>query len=127
MRVTLHIPASRSALTAALEGLTQLNEVLIGRASLSGRSLPLLYESGIRYVPEVAGAGEKWQTIDQMLRTLRGDCEDLASARAAELRSQGIDARAIVLRSGPRTFHAVVLWPDGLIEDPSKKLGMRKL
>jgi hypothetical protein len=76
------------------------------------------------------------------------DCEDLAGHRAAELRClplwlcpeselvavaealaagelKGIDANAVCIRSGPRVYHAVVEWPDGTIEDPSRKLGMK--
>lgn len=76
------------------------------------------------------------------------DCEDLAGHRAAELRCmplwlceldelpdvaaalaagdiEGIPARAVCIRSGKRVYHAVVQWPDGTIEDPSRKLGMR--
>jgi hypothetical protein len=126
MRIVLNVPASRSTLTAALEGLTGVNRVLLERARNEGRSLPLLYESGIRYEPELAGSGEDWQTYEQLLRSLRGDCEDLSCARAAELQLDGVPARAIVLRSGPRQFHAVVLRDGNVIEDPSKRLGMRK-
>jgi hypothetical protein len=37
----------------------------------------------------------------------------------------GIPARATAVRTGPKTFHAVVLLPDGTYEDPSKRLGMK--
>lgn len=86
--------------------------------------MPALYESGVRYVPEPAGM-EKWLTYDQVLRAGKGDCEDLAAARAAELHRVGIKAWPIVIRTGRKRFHAVVRWPDGRIEDPSKILGMR--
>lgn len=76
------------------------------------------------------------------------DCEDLAGHRAAELRCyplylcsdddlpdvaaalaagdiEGIAANAVCVRTGAKVYHAVVQWPDGTIEDPSRKLGMR--
>jgi hypothetical protein len=76
------------------------------------------------------------------------DCEDLAGHRAAELRClplwlcaeqelpdvaaalasgelAGIPARAVCIRTGKRVYHAVVKWPDGSIEDPSRRLGMK--
>jgi hypothetical protein len=53
-----------------------------------------------------------------------GDCEDLATWRAAELRAVGEPARVIVYRSAPSVLHAVVRRGDGRIEDPSRRLGM---
>jgi len=87
--------------------------------------MPPLYESGVRYKRESIGS-ENWQTVRQLYRAGIGDCEDLAAARAAELRMEGIPARAIAIRTGPRKYHAVVRWPDGAIEDPSRLLGMGK-
>ena len=86
--------------------------------------MPSLYESGVRYVPEPVGM-EKWLTYDQVLRAGIGDCEDLAAARSAELIRVGIMAWPEVIRTGRKRFHAVVRYPDGRIEDPSKILGMR--
>lgn len=82
------------------------------------------------------------------------DCEDLAGHRAAEARVGGLlaalrasprlltsmplerlfrltldgwfyPARAICVRTGRKTYHAVVEHPDGRIEDPSRALGMK--
>jgi len=55
-----------------------------------------------------------------------GDCDDLAPCHAASLRASGEDpgATAIVKRSGPKTWHAVVKRSDGSIDDPSRRAGM---
>lgn len=82
------------------------------------------------------------------------DCEDLACHRAAELRVGAVlaaamqhppdvqrrdirsvakvpqmafqfyPARAVCIRTGRRTYHAIVEHPDGHKEDPSRALGM---
>lgn len=130
MNACFSVPASAKALTAALEGLTALNYVLLARL---GRDLPPLYESGVRYRPERGGlltggpTRERWQNILELYEKKHGDCEDLACALAAEYRyHDGIPAQAVVYRSGRRRFHAVVRLPDGEIEDPSKALGMKR-
>lgn len=86
------------------------------------RPLPPLYRSGVRYRQE--RGTEDWNTAPVVLKRGYGDCEDLAAWRAAELRVMGIPAHGIVKRTGPKMFHALVLWPDGRVEDPSKILGM---
>lgn len=121
MRISLNIPASKATLTAALKGLTAVNVVYLTR----NRNTPTLYKSGVRYRREPRGR-ENWLTIPQGLRARVLDCEDLSAWRAAELQCLGIDAQAVVIRSGPKTFHALVRLPDGSYEDPSVKLGMKK-
>lgn len=120
MKASFDVPASRATLTAALTGLTAVNVVLLQRKP----NAPKLYASGVRYRAEPKGR-EKWLTIPKVLSRGHGDCEDLAAWRAAELQRAGIAARVVVIRSGPKTFHAVVRWPGGRIEDPSRKLGMK--
>src|SRR5262245_53395466 len=112
------IPARAEAFSAALEGLTRLNESLMHR-----ERVPPLYQAGVVYKDEPRDvwrhaldvAGEKW-----------GDCEDLAAYRAAELRVSGEDpgAAVTVYQSGPNRYHAVVGRGDGTMEDPSRVLGM---
>lgn len=120
MRVGWTVPASAATLTAALQGLTALDYVLLGRGSY-----PQLYRSGVRYQRERLGGPEDWQNVAEIFRRGTADCEDLAAARAAELRRLGVPARAVVIRVGPRQFHAVVDRGDGSYEDPSRRLGMR--
>ncbi len=121
MLVTINVPASRACLTAMLEGLTVLDMVLMERAG----GLPSLYSSGVRYLREPTGR-ERWLNADELLAIGVGDCEDLGAYRAAELRRQGIAARAVAIRTGRKKFHTVVLLPDKTFEDPSVRLGMKK-
>ena len=57
-------------------------------------------------------------------RTGKGDCEDLAAAKVAEYRERGIPANIRLTRRG-RIWHVTVRLPNGMTEDPSKRLGMR--
>lgn len=104
-----------------LEGLTVLDMVLMERAG----GLPSLYSSGVRYRPEPSGR-ERWLNAAELLAVGVGDCEDLGAYRAAELRRQGVAARAVAIRTGRKKFHTVVLLPDKTFEDPSVRLGMKK-
>lgn len=119
MRITLDIPATVDALEGALEGLVCANVALLSRSQL-----PPLYRSGVRYQRERRGL-ERWQTCEQTFAAERGDCEDLACWRAAELRAAGeLAARAVVTRTGAHLWHVRVLRASGAIEDPSRMLGM---
>ena len=122
--VTLSLPATEACISALLEGLTQLNQVIrrSEKLSISG-AMPLLYQSGVRYKREPIGA-EEWQPVDKLFANKAGDCEDLAAARAAELRELGKSAQAVCVRRG-RGFYCVVI-ANGEVEDPSKKIGMGK-
>lgn len=51
---------------------------------------------------------ERWQTIENLRRTRKGDCEDLAAAVAAEIAEAGIQARPVIYRVRPGLAHAVV-------------------
>lgn len=110
-------------LQAALDALTTLNRAVRTRAARAGHPFAPLYEAGIRYqreTPRVGGAVEDWKTIDRLYASREGDCEDLACALASEIPG----ARAIPRRSSAG-WHIVVRLPDGTIDDPSRRLGMR--
>ena len=115
LRFELGAPNS-SQYAIALAALTALDEQL-----LAAGAIPPLYRSGTRYRRE---RPDVWTTADICYRRGYGDCEDLAAWRCAELRRQGILATVVAREMRPRKFHAVVRWPDGRIEDPSKRLGM---
>ena len=116
MRARLTLAIHPAALVAALRG--WVPSVI---ADLRANPQRPLYKSGVRYRRE---RGEDWLLPSQI--TTFADCEDLAAWRAAELQLRGIDAQPTIKRTGPRTWHAVVQWPDGRIEDPSKRLGMKE-
>lgn len=115
----------------ALAALTRINVRILSAAKPG--AIPKLYDSGVRYIAEPEGA-EDWLDILSALRQLRDpklpvDCEDLACWRAAELQMEGIEAHPVFLwrrmPDGSHLYHIVVRYPDGRIEDPSKRLGMR--
>jgi hypothetical protein len=88
----------------------------------------MLYKSSVIYVPEAKQ--ERWQDIPHVLEAGEGDCEDLACWRIAELNHiAGIKARPFIswrrISGKGLRYHALVLWPDGRIEDPSLALGMK--
>lgn len=84
-----------------------------------------LYDSGVVYEREPRGP-EQWQTIPILYATRRGDCEDLAAARAAELTVAGVPARPLVLEvpADKPLWHVIVQYQDGRLDDPSRVLGM---
>lgn len=57
------------------------------------------------------------------------NCEDLCCWRAAELQAEGIAAHPVFvwrkIEDGSHLYHIVVRYPDGRIEDPSRRLGMK--
>ena len=110
--------SSEESIQALLDTLTVLDALFLR----SHGSIPGIYQSGVRYARE--RGREEWLTVPVILSRGRGDCEDLACWRAAEMRVHGIDARAVVYRSAPHMFHVVVEHPDGSREDPSRELGM---
>lgn len=107
------------------ECLVQLNVDFLRKA----KGVPPLYRSGVRYrreAPPAAGPRyERFQMIPEVLRNRAGDCEDLSAWRVAELRLSGVRAMPWIIRSGQRLFHVQVRYPDGRIEDPSRRLGMK--
>ena len=123
------VPDLPVALNGALEGLVRVNVALLRAALRVGRPVPPLYSLGIRYKREPVPR-EWWQTIADNLTERVADCEDLAAHRAAECRLAGLligipyPARAVAIRTGKNTYHAVVKHPNGRIEDPSRALGM---
>lgn len=120
--------AQKKKLLRMLEALVQVNLIYLR----SHPDTPLLYESGIRYKSEIHSFGiskEEWFDIPHLLERMKGDCEDLACYRVAELRHSGVRAKVAVkdkdLTPTTTLFHVLVQWPNGRLEDPSKKLGMK--
>lgn len=114
-----------------LEGLTLANQAYL-RAH---PECPHPYAvAGLRWEMEPIGQ-EDWQSIPYILERLRADCEDLACYLVAWKRErERIPAVADFTHRDlqePTTggmvslYHIICRYPDGRIEDPSRKLGMR--
>jgi len=126
MRVKVAIPeahVSAPVLDAALESVTRLNEQMLASGEVPSFERGLRY--GVKWRPEPPG-DEHFDSADRVLRRKAGDCDDLAPWHAASLRHSGEDpgALAVVRRSGPKRWHAVVQRSDGSIDDPSLRAGM---
>lgn len=120
-----------------------LNTGLIGvnmrQMRLLGPTRPRIHElikgGLLKYSPY--DPDEEWQDYKTILRKLKengevaADCEDLASAAAAEMQVDTFAwyhdplARPVVYKSGPRLAHVVVYSPKyGKLLDPSVAAGM---
>lgn len=128
MRIRIAVPDAHvtpAVLNAALEATTAANEAMI-----SAGEVPLVSElikrGRVKWKPEPFKDGEHFDLISQFKDRGWADCDDLGPALAAELRATGRDAgaRSVVMRSGPKTWHAVTELSDGRILDPSRAAGM---
>ncbi len=124
-----------------LNALVRHNEAVLRRGIAEKRERPDLYDTQAVYQAEPPGA-EDMQDVDQVIALGRGDCEDLATYRAAYINVYGSkafpadhplalarDIRAVVyLRDhNGSDYHCMVeIFADGVrsTEDPSAMLGM---
>jgi hypothetical protein len=95
--------------------------------SKRGKIVPL-YSGKIRYEREPLRR-ENWQSAYTTAVLGKGDCEDLAAYRVAELRAKGVLAFPVVTQINPSLRHVTVRYLDPktkawVSEDPSKRLGM---
>jgi hypothetical protein len=125
MRINVAIPeahVSPPVMDAALEATTRLNEDLIRAGEVPTFRAAV---NKVRWRPEPPG-DEHFDHAGVVLGRGWGDCDDLAPWHAASLRVTGVDkgATAIVKKSGPNRWHAVVRRSNGTIEDPSREAGM---
>lgn len=133
MRIRLAVPDElddqdrKAALDAALESVTRTVTGLV-RAGSVPPAAGEIKKGRIKWKPEPPG-DEHFDLPGTVLQRGWGDCDDLAPYHAGSLRAGGIDpgARAIVKRSGPKRWHAIVQRSDGSIEDPSLHAGMHKV
>lgn len=112
---------SRLAITWLLTGLVAVNRDFRQLYP----AVPSLYASDVLY--KLEDKTEIWQDVPTTLARGCGDCEDLAAYRCADLQLSGVAALPYVTwrQIGTRTiYHCLVRHPDGLIEDPSRALGM---
>lgn len=124
-------------LLIALNAATDINEW-----TMRQHDFPLLYEAGVKYQPEDLehnyrnGYEEDIKDVVELYRTGHGDCDDIATVRAAELRVKfGIQAVPCIMwkfitgDDGKKVLliHVLVMLPDGTIEDPCVVLGMEPI
>jgi hypothetical protein len=125
IRVGFELHPDAARLRILLDCLVRLNLLQLKR-----HRLPSIYKAGVKYKREPLreeGDFERWKTTAEILRDGEGDCEDLACARVAELRWHNkIRAVPWLIKHG-NTWHVVVKHPDNHIEDPSARLGMRRV
>lgn len=121
--IEFEVPWSEQGVRVACGMLTALNRTYLRNAKSLGKRIPRLYDAGVRYRKQPRGR-ERFLGIPQVLARRSGDCDQLACWRAAELQEQGIDARAVPISQSDNLFHIIVKWPDGRLEDPSRRLGM---
>jgi hypothetical protein len=126
MRIKVSIPEAHvdaPVLNAALEATTRLNESMLAANEIPTFETQL--KRGLKWKPEPWGE-EHFDHGAELARRGWGDCDDLAPLLASSLRHSGEDpgATAIVKRTGPKMWHAVVKRSDGTIDDPSKRAGM---
>jgi hypothetical protein len=127
MRLAIAVPeehVSAQVLNAGLEATTRLNESMLDKGEVPTFDEAL--DAGrVKWKPEPPG-DERFDHAATVVRRGWGDCDDLAPWHAASLRASGEDhdARAIVRRSGPAMWHAIVKRGDGTYDDPSRAAGM---
>ena len=128
MRIALAVPdrhVTPEFIEAALEATTIANQELL-RDGVSPTASQVM-AAGAKWRPEPRSWGEEhFDLIPTVAGRGWGDCDDWAPGVAAELRHTGADpgARAIIRRSGAKSWHALVQKSDGTIIDPSSWAGM---
>lgn len=119
----MELERSRRAITWLMFGLAEVNREYFQAYP----NTPTLYQSAVLY--KLENKTEIWQDVRSTLSRGFGDCEDLACYRIGELQAQGINAMPYITWRNRRdgsgvVYHALVRHPDGMIEDPSRALGM---
>lgn len=132
MRIRIALPEGgglgesekKGVLDAALEAVTRAATPLVANRQVPTASAAIR-AGRVHWKPEPPG-DEHFDLPTTVLARGWGDCDDLAPWHAASLRASGTDpkARAVVKKSGPGRWHALVQRADGSIEDPSLAAGM---
>jgi hypothetical protein len=107
---------------------TDVPEIAALRDFLKAKGAPQSLFDALDKIYNIVGGGEIFREIPRIIENGGGDCDNVASWRAAELRQLGIDAQPYITwrtrPDGGMTYHVIVRWPDGSSEDPSLLLGM---
>lgn len=107
----------------------EVNLPLIRHARAQGNPLPRLSDGAVWFAPEPwDGEFEEFAPLDVCLRRGRCDCDDAVAWRLADLWDHGelgaTSAGYCRFLNGERYFHGQIRRESGLIEDPSRNLGM---
>lgn len=106
----------------------QLPEVAEMRAYLEKKGAPKNILAAFKSLSDQVGSGEHFREIPTIIKNGGGDCDNVATWRAAELCELGIAAEPYIMwrkrPDGGTTYHVITRWPDGTSEDPSLLLGM---
>ena len=124
VHVRIALGTTPAQVRAAVLGLAGVSLVQMQEHAARGQRLPALYGGTIRYEREPADQ-ERWQTAEETASRGYGDCEDLAAYRVAELQAQGVPATIKIRVVRPDLWHVLVEHPNGQLEDPSARLGMK--
>jgi len=121
MRATLNLPPSVRLIEAGLEGLVQVNRVLIE----TGVVPPSPLDAGVRYKRERSGL-EEWDNAVTCIKRKWCDCEDLNSWECARINIEEDEwAVCTLIQTGPKLFHCVIRMSDGSLRDICPDLGMK--
>lgn len=121
MRAILNLPPSVRLIEAALEGLVQVNRVLIE----TGVVPPSPLDAGVRYKRERSGL-EEWDNALTCIKRGWGDCEDLNGWECARINiDEDPEAICQLLQTGRKMFHCIILMSDGTLRDICPDLGMK--
>jgi hypothetical protein len=101
--------------------LVQVNRVLIE----TGVVPPSPLDTSVRYKRERSGL-EEWDNAKTCIERGWGDCEDLAAWECAGINlDEDPEAICVLIRTGPKLFHCVVMMSDGTLRDICPDLGMK--
>jgi hypothetical protein len=103
-------------------------EVDVIRQYLAKKNAPADVQGALKTLSDLTGGGEHFREIPRIIEHGGGDCDNVASWRAAELRELGVNAKPYITwrqrPDGGMTYHVICRLPDGSSEDPSLLLGM---
>lgn len=104
----------RDCLLILLNAASKINERILTEYP----TMPRIYDSGVLYQQEKDGK-ERWKDLPSILADRGGDCEDLSTARCAELRRGGIRAHPWLswIKEGARYIYHVRVWRESIDRD----------
>lgn len=119
MRFVASLPSGKLSPQSVVLVLTALGQCWGEVMRQSPAAFPPLYSLGVTFTPEVKS--EVWQSPPELIKSLRGDCEDLVMYRYGELFASGFPVSVdVVFREEPWGLRQHVRLKHGARrEDPS--------